>query len=107
MSVYKNSWTTFNGRKVSLHTIDHQHLSNVYYFNTLIGNMKKEDDFAKDIQHILDENFNGQLLSYRPHRKFTYEIEALTELGYLQSNGDIVVNNFKVGEIVTTETIGI
>ena len=29
MELNKNNWETFNGKKVSFDTIDHQHLSNI------------------------------------------------------------------------------
>jgi len=104
-SILNTEWTTFNGRKVTLWDIDQQHLSNVYYFNTLIGQQSKNDDFIKILQKVLDEKFNGQLLPYRPHRNFYQEIKILEQMGYLNTNGEIHVNGVKIGEIVTTESI--
>lgn len=71
-------WTTFQGKKVTLETIDHQHLSNVYwyariFFESIPGNVLK----------IISERFNGQVLEYRPHADFEQEIQALENKGML------------------------
>lgn len=82
-------WQTFKGKTVSGDTIDHQHLSNVYWFGLIIANI--EHVWALD---LLRERFNGQLLPYRPHVEFKMEIEHLYSKGLLHwepfSSGDLV-----------------
>lgn len=98
-------WKTFKGKSVTGDTIDHQHLSNVYWFGLILRNT--EHLWALD---ILRERFNGQLLPYRPHVEFTLEIQELYERGFLRlepfSSGDlvqrgkIVWNGKEAGEII-------
>lgn len=100
----KTEWTTFHGKKASFDTIDHQHLSNIFYFWKYaldIDPERCEEDF-KLIQFYLDDRFNGQLLSYRPHSKFTQELEMLRDKGYLKEDGKIIVNGTMIGEVTTT-----
>ncbi len=79
-------WTTFKGKRVSLATIDHQHLSNCYWFNRILFNTPVGDFHLLTILSELAERFNGQLLPYRPHIQFTWEIENLREGGYVHVN---------------------
>jgi len=55
------AWKTFKGKSVTGDTIDHQHLSNVYWFGLILCNT--EHLWALD---ILRERFNGQLLPIVP-----------------------------------------
>lgn len=105
-------WRTFRGKKVTLQTIDHQHLSNIYWFQRIIWNAPvSELGFVKD---ELTERFNGQLLPYRPHIDFKMEIDFLREKGMLMPvinesstmdphKQEIWFNGSCVGEIITAE----
>lgn len=108
-------WTTFQGRKVSLGTIDQQHLSNCYWFGRIIHGLKKDDEHLKLIVKELAIRFNGQLLPYRPHVEFEQEIAYLESIGCLRSRvnlnfasssewyghvTDIVFEGEVVGEII-------
>lgn len=76
-------WTTFNGRKVTIDTIDHQHLSNVYWYNRIIWNVPVDAKFYVTIKSELENRFNGQILPYRPHVNFKEEIKMLEDKGML------------------------
>lgn len=96
------SWTTFRGTTLEIGTIDHQHLSNIYWYHKLVHN----------IEHVwvLDEirnRFNGQLMPYSPHIDFTPEIHQLEALHILHwhptSHGEAIT----VGSLIYNgQTIG-
>lgn len=97
-----NIWTTFNGRNINPIELEHQHLSNIYWYHKLVFNI--EHLWALD---IIRERFNGQLMPYSPHVDFTPEMEALEQKGYLHwhptSSGEAIT----VGIIVFNgQTIG-
>lgn len=93
----KKSWVTFKGKKVSIDTIDHQHLSNCYWFGKIVGNLSDED--LKDFISESKERFNGQLLPYRPHVDFKFEINELKKQGALEVEGNRTVIYFKGSEV--------
>ena len=92
------SWITWEGKKKNVEEIDHQHLSNIYWFNALLYN--------RVYVFILEElkyRFNSQLLPYRPDIKFTNEISSLSNKGFiLRDNGREIIklNGIEIGEIV-------
>lgn len=74
------TWTTFDGRKIPVENLTHQHLSNIYYFFLLVNKLE-----IPWIKKELETRFNGQLLEYRPHSKFQDEITKLQTEGYLRA----------------------
>ena len=105
----QTNWTTFQGRPASLFSVDQQHLSNIYWYMLIVLEVPSSELFQ--VQEQLDDRFNGQLLPYRPHPSFTYEIQILREQGLLvvkedsglsQDAYDIVYRGAIVGEIITT-----
>lgn len=104
-NILNRPWTTFKGKKVTFETIDHQHLSNIYWFRKVCWD---DDSFCKTVEFISAERFNGQILPYRPHIDFKEEIGLLRRKGYLfQKDGgySIVVNGKEIGEILTERDI--
>lgn len=105
-----DSWTTFQGKSVSFDTIDHQHLSNCYWFARVIWNVPETDLHLLHIENKLAERFNGQLLPYRPHRDFGFEINELKRKRYLshdnQNPNRIIIHNgnYEIGEIICTSS---
>ncbi len=99
------SWTTFQGKQVSFDTVDHQHLSNLIWYWKVLHDLDVTDAIAK-----LSERFNGQLLPYRPHVDFKYEIDALKDRGMIVQPDDAVGWSFItykgtiIGEIRTFPT---
>jgi len=105
----QTNWTTFQGRPATLFSVDQQHLSNIYWYMLIVLGMPSSELFQ--VQEQLDDRFNGQLLPYRPHPSFTYEIQFLREKGFLrvkedsslhQDAYDIMYRGAVVGEINTT-----
>ncbi len=68
-------FTTFDGRVIDAQSVDHQHLSNIYWFMKIIHS-KKEGELW-DIIYILKNRFSGIILPYRPEFEFTDEISFL------------------------------
>ena len=71
-------WRTFQRKTVTMETIDHQHLSNIYWFHRIVQNTE-----ATWVLPILKRRFNGHIMGYRPHIDFKYEIDYLERNGYL------------------------
>jgi len=95
-------WTTFNGRVVTIEEIDHQHLSNIFwYFKIVIGDLTH---LPSELTKVLNSRFNGQLMEYRPHLQFENEIKFLEDHGMLwwtsPNRGIIVYQKEKIGEII-------
>lgn len=105
----KLKWKTFRGKEVSLDTVDHQHLSNCYWYQKVILNVEHKD--LSFIIDMLEERFNGQLLPYRPHLQFKLEITFLEEGGYikLESLGSMIrkiwFRGSCIGEIIDLKRI--
>lgn len=99
-----DTWTTFNGREIVPENLDHQHLSNIYWYYKLV--VEVEHTWVLD---VIRERYNGQLLPYAPHVDFTSEIQHLEQKGFLHwhptSNGEaitvgtIIYNNQTIGTI--------
>ncbi len=93
-------WQTWNDRVVDMATISHQHISNIYHFiNTIVPHLYL-DSVRNDINTVIQSRFNGVILQYAPHPDFHNEKLYLKRMGYLKSNGEIIVNNKKIGAYV-------
>ncbi len=89
------SWTTWEGRRLTVEQIDHQHLSNIYWFNVLLYNR-----VYLFVVEELQKRFNGVLLPYRPDVRFDNEIRSLDKKGFLFEGGRLIqYNGVVIGEI--------
>ena len=98
-------WRTFDGKTVTAFDVDHQHLSNVFwYWKIIVGASERE---LTEIKAYLKFRFNGQVLPYRPHTCFKAEMETLSERGMLVKKTsysyDIIFEEEIVGEILEPE----
>lgn len=99
-------WKTFRGKNVSFDTVDHQHLSNCYWFAKIIFGYEETNSHLIEIDEVLAERFNGQLLPYRPHVDFEMEINELNKKGFLRYDNNnpnrIIIHNgkYEIGEIL-------
>lgn len=87
-------WTNFKGEICTPQELDQQHLSNIYWYHAILCN-----EYHTWVFVLLDKYYNGQLLPYQPHIRFTYEIEMLGRNGNLTwmplHDGDLI----RVGQI--------
>ena len=83
-------WCTADGHEVDLYTINHQHLSNIYYYTNFILPEKYSDDIRILVSQILEERFGGAL-PYKP--KFKWEIDYLKKRRWLRKDGSIVISS--------------
>ena len=87
-------WVTFQGKPKLVSEIDHQHLSNMYWFHLIF--------WDKKLQWVIDEindRFNGQILHYRPHLQFESEIQGLEDRGMIRWTTDGEDRFLKTGVI--------
>lgn len=97
------TWGTWDGRTLNVNQLEHQHLSNIYWFNIILRN--KVPLFALD---ELKRRFEHNLLPYRPDIRFDDEITKLEKRGFLiwntdKTHGVIIFNGTTVGEAHTIE----
>ena len=97
----KKTWTTFDGKAIDIETMDHQHLSNIYWYNLIVIGRPSEVAINE-----LKKRFQGEILSYKPLLRFEYEINSLEKSGNLMwfdnetySQGYVMYNDLIVGEI--------
>ena len=100
------TWVTFDGKEAKLSTVDHQHLSNCYWFAKIFAPGRDEGRFFMEkCKKAAYERFNGHLLPYRPHLAFVQEIRELEERDMLRNFPDnphfksIVLDGEVIGEI--------
>ena len=91
-------WQTWDGRMVTMTEISHQHLSNIYYYTHFTMAEYYPQSVRDDIRMWLKIRFGGVILPYKPDPEFVYEKQRLSEIGALQTNGDILMHGEKVGE---------
>ena len=96
-------WRTFNGILKSLEEIDHQHLSNIYWFSKLL-NIINKNSTPEDFKKLIDERFEGKILEYKPKWEFKQEREYLDSRGFINWNtdktfGEIVHNGQIIGSV--------
>ena len=101
------TYVTFSGEKKLFDEIDHQHLSNIYWYSLIIRELS-ESGILK-IKNRLEEVYGG-ILPYHPHPDFQQEIDDLELLGCLiwdldKTCADIFFNESKVGEFYTKKHI--
>jgi hypothetical protein len=92
-------WHTFEGNIKLVSEIDHQHLSNIYYFINYTTEVPYESFVVNIINKEIIERFDGVVLDYRPLRRFALEMKLLSRKGYLQENGEIIINGELVGKV--------
>ena len=66
---------TFDNKLIKSDDMTHQHVSNSYWFEKIHHN-KTDKDLKNYLDHI-KEKFNGEILPYKPLKRFSSEIELL------------------------------
>lgn len=101
-------YTNYKGEKKQLVNLDHQHLSNIYWFNRIIWS--RDDDYLSLILEQIKIRFEGTILPYIPQWQFFSEVQYLDKMDYLvwndsRTEADIVYFGDVVGHYTTPETI--
>jgi len=90
------TWFTHDKRKVSLDSVDHSHLSNIYWYYIIIFNLE-----PTNIIDEINKRFGGVIMDYAPIIK--EEIDFLKRNGFVMHGignvGIIVYNSKRVGYI--------
>lgn len=90
-------WVTYDNRIVKMEEMNHQHMSNIYYYiNTIVPGFYN-NEIREYINEWLVKRFAGVILPYRPVPKFRFEKVYLSKMGYTQENNDIVIGGVKIG----------
>ncbi len=102
--VFEPVWQTFEGDRKKISEIDHQHLSNIYYYMKHILPGAYKDSVVKSITDELARRFDDILLPYRPLRRFKQEMDILQKKGWLwpKPSGighNVIINGEWVGEV--------
>lgn len=82
------NWTTAENETIPFDKVTHQHWSNIYWYNFVFSNkngMPKGNmiNIAKMALQRIEDNFNGELLSWKP--VYWFEINWLHGLDILSS----------------------
>jgi hypothetical protein len=93
-------WETYDGRRITMNEISHQHLSNIYYYTHFTMAQYYPQWVREDIVEWLKIRFGGVILPYKPVNEFEFERKRLATLGFLRPNGEIVVYGKKLGAYV-------
>ena len=95
-------WTTFDGVKIKVEDLDSQHLCNIHYFMKYVN----PGFYDKSIKHLIaceiDRRLDGNLLPYKPLRRFAGEINYLKQKNWLVEDRE----NNKTLVIIDGEIIG-
>jgi len=91
-------FVTFDNRNIDEKDMEHQHLSNRYWFDKIFWRQENTECIR-----VTKERFNGQLLPYRPCIRFKDEIRDLYKKGMLQAISETYFKIFyqsnEIGEI--------
>lgn len=101
-------YTNYKGEKKDLSELDHQHLSNIYWYNKVI--FDKNDIYLSIVLDQIRDRFDSKLLPYTPQWQFWQEIEYLDKIGAFvwnesRTEADIVYKFKVIGHYTTPETI--
>jgi len=91
-------FVTFDNRNIDEKDMEHQHLSNRYWFDKIFWRQENTECIR-----VTKERFNGQLLPYRPCIRFKDEIRNKNKKGMLQAISETYFKIFyqsnEIGEI--------
>lgn len=91
------NYTTFNGKIKNIFEIDHQHLSNIYWYSRILN----KSSLPLVISNRIEGEFNNKILQYRPNPLFKTEIDRLDKMGLLDWNEEHTIANIHFeGQII-------
>lgn len=105
--VHEIDWMTFEGQIHKLSEIDHQHLTNIYYWTHYLHPEWYADTVKYRIKITIDQRFDGELLDYKPLRRFKDEMKLLELRGWLCEDDEyfrtnVIINGKMVGYVDET-----
>ena len=59
-------WQTVLGERIELSKIDHQHLSNILWFNEVLNGYTQTCSIQNELEEELKRRFNGIRLAWKP-----------------------------------------
>jgi hypothetical protein len=62
----EKKWQTALGEVKKISELDHQHLSNILWFNEVLNGYTSEDSVQNELEHELMKRFNGLRLLWGP-----------------------------------------
>ena len=98
-------WRSYDGRTLFIHEMTHEHISSLYHFMKYISR-RQEIEVMNEIKRVINDNFAGVILPYRPPPDVVGEAEKLHELGMLRYDKEnhkfniIDENDEWIGEII-------
>jgi hypothetical protein len=90
-------WKTFEGRILHFEDMDHQHISNIFWFCVIVSPELYDDTTKNDIINFIEYKHQGLVAPYKPVRGFMYEQDILHRKGYLMMDNSIVIKKIKIG----------
>jgi aspartokinase-like uncharacterized kinase len=98
------AWKSYDGRRLYIHEMTHEHISSLYYFMRYIHN-SPEESVITEINRVINEKYNGIILPYRPPSDVIGEAEKLHQQGLLKYDKanhkfDIIDDGEWIGEII-------
>jgi len=97
-------WSTFYGVDNVIENLDSQHLCNIHYFMKYVNPEFYCGETKLLIRCEIDRRLDGQILPYKPLRRFAGEIAYLQHKGWLVEDKEnnktlVIIPGEKVGEV--------
>ena len=98
-TVQENIWMTAFGNKIAFNKIDHQHLSNILWFNEVFNNYNRYNNEAHFLLGLeLEKRFKGERLNWLP-LPVPSEMDHIKNMRLLNSKGDIIFKGQNIGSV--------
>lgn len=98
------TWTTFDGVNIKVEDIDSQHLCNIHYFMKYVNPEFYDESIKNLIACEIDRRLDGQLLPYKPLRRFAVEMQYLKHKKWLVEDKEnnktlVIIDGNIIGEV--------
>lgn len=85
-------WTSAEGKKTSFFELDHQHLSNILWFNEVFNHYSRYNNDPQFLLGLeLERRFDGKRLPWKP-LPILDEVNDLINMKLITPDGDIIGN---------------
>lgn len=93
----ENIWTTAFGNKIKFSELEHQHLSNILWFNEVFNNSNRYNDDVYFLLSLeLEKRFEGKRLNWIP-LPVPNELRVMKEMRLLNNKGEIKFKGETIG----------